>query len=138
MRKVDIVNFDFTDFEDEIVVVDIQKGVYFSLKGDAPAIFRIFQEGAVIDQLTKIIESNYSLEVYKSFCAFIEVLTSHSILIASEVAVKSAIDEQILKAQLSENPDFIIEIQDNISDLIKLDPIHDVTPTKGWPNKAND
>lgn len=138
MRKVDAVNFDFTDFEDEIVVVDIHKGIYFSLKGDAPAIFRIFQEGTDIDQLTKFIESSYRLEVYTSFCAFIEVLTSHSILIALEVAVKSDIDEQKLKEQLSENPAFIIEIQDNISDLIKLDPIHDVTPSKGWPNKAND
>ena len=100
MRKVDEVNFDFTDFEDEIVVVDIQKGVYFSIKGDAPVIFRIFQAGDVVEPFE--------------------------------------IDEQNLKAQLSENPVFIIEIQDNISDLIKLDPIHDVTPTKGWPNKAND
>ena len=138
MRKVDEVNFDFTDFEDEIVVVDIQKGVYFSIKGDAPVIFRIFQAGGEIERCAKFIASHYNQDVLKSFNSLIDKLISHSVLVASDVVEPFEIDEQNLKAQLSENPVFIIEIQDNISDLIKLDPIHDVTPTKGWPNKAND
>jgi len=138
MKIIDTTNFDYTDFEDEIVLVNVNKGVYYSLLNDAPIIFRLFLKGFDIERLKSELTSNFGQINVSLLNEFLDVLTKHQILIDVESSNGVDVSNQISFDNLSENPKYTIEIQDDISDLIKLDPIHDVSPEQGWPKKSQD
>ena len=134
MKKIaDKSNFDIADFDEEIVIVNINKGVYYSLKGVAPYFFRLFMEGVDLAALNELFEKKYGNENFKSFENFVNTLLVEELLIDTSEATKE-LNVDLPTLQLLDQG-FIIEKQDDISDLIKLDPIHDVSPDKGWPNR---
>jgi hypothetical protein len=133
MTKIaDNVNFDIADFDEEIVIVNINKGVYYSLRGVSPYFFRFFTEGVNLSLLNKLFEEKYGVEKMKLFTAFINTLIAEELIIDSVEIAKELLITFPTNQILDEG--FIFEKQDDISDLIKLDPIHDVSPDKGWPN----
>ncbi len=138
MKIIDTTNFDYTDFEDEIVLVNVNKGVYYSLLNDAPIIFRFFLNGYEIERLKSEISSTFGEVHLNMLNEFLEVLIKQQILINLEPSIREDVLNKFSFDTLSENPRYTIEIQDDISDLIKLDPIHDISPEQGWPNKSQD
>lgn len=111
-------DFDIEDFDEEIVLVHLESGVYYTLKEGGPALLRLFGEGLALEQ------------VPASAQAFVEQLRQEAILVETAGAPTSAAptDEQ----WPTELP--VLEKFDDVSDLIKLDPIHDVSDL-GWPHK---
>lgn len=132
IKVVDKINFDVADFDEEIVVVNIKNGIYYSLRGASPYFFRLFMEGVDLFQFNILFEEKYGVEELNIFSEFVKILLVEELLIVSEEDVKELNFEFPSDQLLKEG--FIFEKQDDISDLIKLDPIHDVSPDKGWPN----
>jgi hypothetical protein len=128
----DKVNFDVADFDEEIVIVNIHKGIYYSLKGGAPYFFRLFIAGVDLSQFNTLFEEKYSVEKSNLFTEFVNLLLAEELLVVTKEGVQELHFEFPSIQLLDEG--FIVEKQDDISDLIKLDPIHDVSPDKGWPN----
>ena len=136
MKIIDTTNFDYTDFEDEIVLVNVNKGVYYSLLNDAPIIFRLFLKGYEIEYLKSKLISTFGEIHLNLLNEFLDVLIKQQILIDVESSNTVDVSNQISFDMLSKKPKYTIEIQDDISDLIKLDPIHDVSSEQGWPKKS--
>jgi hypothetical protein len=132
MKKIiDKTNFDIADFDEEMVIVNINKGTYYSLNGASPFFFRLFMEGVDLSALNELVEKKYGAAHFKSFNNFVNSLIAEELLIDTSETTKD-LNIDLPEIQFLDKG-FIIEKQDDISDLIKLDPIHDVLPDKGWP-----
>ncbi|WP_080056484.1 PqqD family protein [Spirosoma aerolatum] len=123
-------NFDFEDFDEEIVLIQIQSGIYYTLKGSGPAILRLFQEGYATEDVSDYLAKSANGEWLREVEVYIEQLLTEGILVRAEGLSSSQPDLTSLSVQ--EKP--VLEKFDDVSDLIKLDPIHDVSDL-GWPHK---
>lgn len=122
--------FDFEDFEEEIVLIHIQSGVYYTIKGSGPAIFRLLVDAVDTDKLADQLASQATPEWAATVNDFVNQLLTEGILIPTD-ALAGAVPDL---TQLHEQGPAILEKFDDVSDLIKLDPIHDVSDL-GWPHK---
>ncbi len=130
--KVDISNFDIEDFEDEIVLVNFQTGIYYSIKENGLPLFRLLIEGIAPSSITNFITQTYGEKVGEQFQSFVSLLIVEGILVQTETTSNTTIEIAGINLNLDAN--FVFEKFDDISGLIKLDPIHEVT-MNGWPNK---
>lgn len=125
----------FENFIDEIVVVNLPVGYYYSLKGSARTLFLHIVNGSNREILSKFIVSNFEVTMEDAVSAaedFITKLDGHNLLVETTNA------EDIIPNEMIERTPFdipIIEIYDDMKELLSLDPIHDVDSVQGWPLK---
>lgn len=118
---------DFEDFGDEIVIIDSASGAFYSLKGRAIALWRACVQGLELAHLEHALQELESAE-QQNIRAMLADLTAASILVeqAPGTAGTALEWEGFAAAKFERN--------DNFNDLIRLDPIHDVSD-QGWPNR---
>ena len=125
----------FENFDEEIVVVNLPLGYYYSLKGTARKLFLEIVNGTNPSNLAKYIVANFNItfneaQVFSE--QFIEKLYSNQLIVeippVNDVSYLEATDKCDF-----ENPE--IEIYDDMKELLSLDPIHDVDSIQGWPLK---
>lgn len=121
--------FDVEDFGEEIVLVNLETGVYFTVKGSGPTLLRALRAGLSADDLHRAVEAQSGTERAAEARAFAEQLVAEGILTVDETAGVSQAGAAGLA--LDEAP--VLQKFDDVSDLIKLDPIHDVSDL-GWPH----
>ncbi len=125
----------FENFEDEVVVVNLPVGYYYSMKGSARNMFLHIVNGSNQDSLSKFIVNNYNIDLEEAIYAseiFIKKLEDHKLL--EEIIISDAIEEPSPANKTLFDPP-IIEIYDDMKELLSLDPIHDVDSVQGWPLK---
>lgn len=122
--------FDFEDFDEEIVLIHMQSGVYYTLKGSGPAILRVFQNGCSTEDIKDFLLSRANPEWSRNVDDYLAQLLAEDILIPTDML--PSVQPDLSSLTMQEMP--ILEKFDDVSDLIKLDPIHDVSDL-GWPNK---
>ena len=122
--------FDVEDFDEEIVLVNFETGVYYTIKGSGPTVFRALQTGLETDALYESVRVAGGSARLDEVREFISQLYEEGIVVDTDTPVEST--ATLDGSALSEAP--VIEKFDDVSDLIKLDPIHDVSDL-GWPHK---
>lgn len=122
-------HFDIEDFGEEIVLVNLETGVYFTAKGSGPVALRALRAGMVPEDLYRAVEAQSGAERASEVRAFTEQLLAEGILTVDETA--GAPPAGAADLALDEAP--VLQKFDDVSDLIKLDPIHDVSDL-GWPH----
>jgi hypothetical protein len=125
----------FENFIDEIVVVNLPIGYYYSLKGSARALFLHIVNGSNREILSKFIVSNFEVTMEDAVSAaedFITKLDGHNLLVET-MNVEDIIPNEMIERTPFDIP--IIEIYDDMKELLSLDPIHDVDSIQGWPLK---
>ncbi len=128
-RKINLDDFIYEDFEDEIVCLQFKKGIYYSIRGSAPLILRMFENALTLEIFFETIGKKFGPDRKKEFRDFITFLCDENILAVAETG-----EEYIPDVPEMISDPVIYEKFDDVSDLVKLDPIHDVTDL-GWPNK---
>lgn len=118
---------DFEDFGDEIVIIDSVSGAFYSLKGRAIPLWRACAQGLDLSQLEHSLQELDSAE-QQNIRAMLAELTDASIL------VEQAPGAAGISLEWGGFAATKFEKNDNFDDLIRLDPIHDVSD-KGWPNR---
>ncbi len=123
--------YDLEDFDDEIVLVNIQTGVYFTMSESAPLIIRELSKGVNLSQVFDDIDtSKHDINAKVAIKNFIEILIQEKILVENpSIEIGNTIDCNSINS-LPMYKKF-----EDMGDLIKLDPIHDVSDL-GWPNKS--
>jgi hypothetical protein len=119
-------SFDIENFGDEIVAIRIEDGTYYMFKqGSSFLAFNYLTKGGSIEKLKRSIEGNPTLSI--SLNQFLQFLKEEGFQFN---------DESNLEIELPHftNPEFNFKKFDDMGDLIKLDPIHDVSDL-GWPEK---
>jgi hypothetical protein len=131
-------NFDLEDFGNEIVIINISIGSYYTISGSAVTVFRWFFSPVAIDQINLLIQETYPNEVSEA-STFVEWLKQQGLIQAIEVTQDNkdlGHPEKISNTVIFN--EWTYSRFDDMADLIRLDPIHDVSD-KGWPHrKSND
>ena len=119
----------------ETVLIDSTTGQLFLFAGTGPWIWQRFVGGGAIDGVVAESVSRYGDLAGEQTRRFIEEL----------------IDAQMLRSGPLNSPEYtewrsewpaafeapVIERYDDISDILMMDPIHEVDTTKGWPYRPD-
>ena len=126
----------YETFDDEIVVVNLDTGNYYSLSGSGPAIWADLAGGFGIDEIATRIQGRYTGgtdAILTAIAAFADRLVSEKLLIGADDRVAGA--QGLLVEPAANRAPFeppLIENYEDMQDLLMLDPIHEVD-SAGWP-----
>ncbi|MEM6942503.1 MAG: PqqD family protein [Pseudomonadota bacterium] len=127
-------NFAYEVFPDEVVVLDVIDGAYYSLGGSTPVIWSSLISGHALGAISKALAG--SLHVTEEVAAqqldeLAGRLRAENILAEGEPAATAP----MLEATVGGFVPFSFEKHVDMQDLLTLDPIHDVDRESGWPNR---
>jgi hypothetical protein len=88
--------------------------------------------GSTIDGLVSELESRFGADAGTQVRAFLASLHEHGMLTDERQDAPAGSEEPALADPFAPPQ---LEKYDEISDIIAMDPIHDVDPTKGWPHR---
>ena len=119
------------DFGDELVVANLDTGLFYSLGGSAIALWAWLSEGRALAE----IEAAYAGDAgaAAAIAAFVEQLEAEALLQPCDKETQPALFDP-LPPRAFEPP--VIERFDDLQGLLLVDPIHDVSD-QGWPLRAN-
>jgi hypothetical protein len=121
-------------FDREVVVVNLDIGVYYSIGGWAAQIWMMLQNhdcpSEIIEQL-KLHSKDEPEVIEKVLTGFVQDLLDRGLIVADESAMKQ--DSLTLALDPVENiPTLGLEEFSDMQDMLLLDPVHDVDEA-GWP-----
>lgn len=128
--------FDLEDFSNEIVIINTNTGSYYTISGSAVTVFRWFHSPITIEKVNHLIQETFPNEISDA-STFVEWLKFQGLIHPIETSDESQYEEFFS----SESKPIIFKEWtysrfDDMSDLIRLDPIHDVS-NKGWPHRKS-
>lgn len=121
-------------FGEEVVLVNLETGMYYSLRSSATQIWIRIINNYSVDEITTDLISLYEVEkneLVNQINNFIQQLIDKNLIRSSETSDKINI-EQNLQTQKTVFPAPEIEIFSDMQELLLLDPVHDVDKA-GWP-----
>jgi hypothetical protein len=120
--------------EDEVIIINVATGSYYSGSGPAADLWTLFSQGASIEEAARKLASEYSTDeesVLDDINRCVGFLLERGLLkgngLASSAA-KLALPEMVRQAWIAPRFDEYTDMWD----LIKLDPIHEAGDV-GWP-----
>lgn len=117
----------------EVIVIHLERGSYFSLRGSAAELWALVEHGLSADELPMALAARYPSapceEVAKEVARFVEELREEDLVTDADRAPAPAPD--LAPAAPAFAPPQLEKYTD-LQDLIMLDPIHEVEP-EGWP-----
>tara|TARA_R110001592_G_scaffold348479_1_gene642642 strand:+ start:454 stop:843 length:390 start_codon:yes stop_codon:yes gene_type:complete len=117
-------------FEDEAVIVNLNTGVYYSLRETAFDVWVLIEKGIS----EKTLQSNFndlSEDQKVKLNEFIAFLITDEVILTDH-------DHEVMVSETDVKLDFRSLDYSKFNDmtnLIMLDPVHEVDQEKGWPNK---
>ena len=121
-------------FGEEVVLVNLETGVYFSLRTSATQIWIRLQQNYSVDEIVADLELLYEVnhdELVSQIHAFIQQLIDRQLIRLSESTEK----QSIIMSQDQQKTSFaspVLEIFSDMQEILLLDPVHDVDKA-GWP-----
>lgn len=128
-------------FEDEVVVVNLSSGTYYSLAGTAAEIWNSIEKGFGQDAIVNSLADSHRRavgEVQSDFQPFLAQLIEQKLVVpVLSDADLAGINNSSIPADSSRMSDApyappALETYTDMQELLLLDPIHDVDET-GWP-----
>jgi hypothetical protein len=124
----------------EVVIVNLDKGYYYSLLNTGATIWSGIEKQLPVQSLIEMMTSQYEAghdEIISSISEFIEQLQKEELIVPDAAAVDQcqAEDLQVIE-EMTEKAKFappLLEKFSDMEDLLLLDPIHEVEEEAGWP-----
>jgi hypothetical protein len=123
-------------FADEVVIVNLESGNYYSIDKVGAEIWALLAEGASVPQIVSRVGRRYAAPEAEIDCtlrAWVEQLLSENLLVP---AASAGAPQPPTSAQAAEKLPFeppVLQKYTDMQELLLLDPIHEVDDT-GWPN----
>ena len=116
----------------EVVIISLQTGTYYSLRGLAASLWDRLVAGTTTDALREQLVAFYpdQSEAAAACDAFVLEMLSEGLLIEGEAAAGTS-PSTAFPTQFSAP---VVEKFTDMQELLVLDPIHEVDAT-GWPNR---
>lgn len=124
------------DFQDEVIIVNLESGAYFSTRDVGAEIWRRLAGGLPLAVIEPALLALYEVEapvLQASLAGFVATLQEHGLLLpapAAEPAAESTVASSTAKREFVEPK---LDAYSDMQDLLLLDPIHEVDES-GWPN----
>jgi hypothetical protein len=125
-------------FGEEVVLVNLDSGMYYSLRGSATQIWiRLFNQYSLIEILADLIQIYQVTEnqLITDINLFVTQLLELKIIKTATDAERKEIDF-ISKDVLIDYSTPVVEIFSDMQEILLLDPVHDVDKS-GWPISRN-
>jgi len=113
---------------DEVIIADLNDGIYYSIRGSGILIWQLLLAGHTLPSIESLFSEKYG--TIPTLAPFLHRLLEEKLLISAENASPSL--PSLTWAKTFFPPE--LERYDEMSDLLKLDPIHEVDEL-GWPAK---
>lgn len=119
------------EFDGETVLIDVVRGLYFSLGGSATELWRAFSvprsEAEVVETLsTQLAEADPN-----GLANAIHSMRENQLLIAAPEATSPRPNKFVATSLSFTLP--VVEVYSDLADLIAIDPVHEVNASAGWP-----
>jgi hypothetical protein len=128
----------------EVVIINLDTGIYYSTNGIGAAIWRLLDTGVSVEQIVSTMTKCYTgdpQEIETEVKTLVDKFQQESLIVADDGAQTAATNGTVAAfKEAAELPPFaspILQKYSDMEDLLLLDPIHDVDET-GWPNKEQD
>lgn len=121
-------------FDNEVILVNMSRGHYYSLRDTAATIWQGLDAGLPVDALIDRLVAGYTIEraeAGQAVALFLQQAAEQQLIIpAGQPVVIKPLDAPLIRRPFS-TP--VLETYTDMQDLLALDPIHDVDPQQGWP-----
>jgi hypothetical protein len=121
----------------EAVVINLERGIYFSIRGTGLAIWTDLLSGLDVDEVAKRLAASYGSagsNIADDARGFLDRLLQEGLLRArSATPDASASPDAAVSTGVAYEPP-VLEKYTDMEALLLLDPIHDVDES-GWPNR---
>jgi hypothetical protein len=129
----------------EVVIVNLDKGYYYSLDDTGADVWRLIQEGRSVDQLVPDVMRRYAgdpADIEAAIARFVSELEEEEIVRPSGVVAVAGTDGSGSQPSdwPTDRPAFrapVLKKYADMQEMLALDPIHEVDET-GWPNRKAD
>ena len=122
--------------DDEVIIMDLRTGNYFSAQGAACAVWEQIGQGTSEEAIVEALEASYNAppaQLSEALKTYIAALLEHRLIEAQSrdaVAVQRPISPAGERHPFG---GFMLYVHTDMQDLLLLDPIHDVEENLGWP-----
>ena len=122
--------------DDEVIVINLSTGAYFSLRDAAADCWTLLVSGHDTDEVAAAVAARYgtSEPVADHVAGFVNELVGEGLLQAAERAPAESADLPPHRPRAAYAPP-VLEKYEDMEELLLLDPIHEVDEA-GWPNVA--
>lgn len=123
-------------FDDEVVIIHMDTGVYYSLQGSAGIIWQLLESGSSAALLVEQVAAAFSVPqetVQSGVEEFVAALQAEDLIRPSDAMPGR--QEVTLLEPAGYAPPGLMKYED-LQDLLLVDPIHEVDEDEGWPNAA--
>ena len=129
---VNISRFPYETVDGETILIDSETGHVLLLAGFATVVWDHLVAGEGLEALISTVNARFGTEAGAATRSFLQELRRAEILIATtETGAVAAAPQWPERFSVP-----VLERYDDISNIIAMDPIHDVGPS-GWPRPAN-
>lgn len=137
INKPDVI---LESFDDEVVIVNLGSGNYYSIDALGAEIWGMLQKGSTANEITAQLSREYDSAVENieaGVAEFIGILRSEALIVTDPAAssTEAAMDGAVVETRRPFAPPVLHKYTD-MQELLLVDPIHDVDET-GWPNIPN-
>lgn len=134
--RVNTERFAHETVDDEVIVIDMDEGNYFSMRGSAAQIWQLAVQGQSADTIVAALQDSDAdasrPEIRAGVGALFGELVKEAILTPVALAGSNATPPQLPAGPFVQP---VLEKYTEMQDLLTLDPIHEVDET-GWPNRS--
>ena len=126
------------DFGDEVIIVNLARGNYYSLRGSGAFVWQGLQTNCPADALAARLVARYTVEevdAQNALALFLTQLADESLISPVGELPASATPAEGVEGGKQPFLAPMLEVFTDMQDLILLDPIHDVNAETGWPAK---
>lgn len=117
--------------EDEVIIINMEKGHYYNIKGAAKQVFVDLINGVKLDELSQFNQWDKNIE--EKLAQFIESLVQENIIEVSQQNKDTRVNiSSITISNLDE--DMRLHTYTDMEEILGLDPIHEVDHQEGWPH----
>ena len=120
------------DFDGDIVILNLDDGRYFSLRGAGPSVWNALMAGATAQSIIDSVRQSRNVWA-DSTNQFLRRLLELQLIRAVGKTTSVSAGMPIDWNSLSDGDQPEIEVFDDLAELILADPIHDVDAEAGWP-----
>lgn len=120
----------------ETVVINTETGRLYLFTGLGPWLWQRMARGGTLETVTSEVVARYGNEAADTTQRFLKTLAEAGLLRHAPLT-KAVADEDLTVPQPDTFQAPNIELYDDITNIIAMDPIHEVDTKRGWPHRPS-
>lgn len=138
IKKPDVVH---ETIDGETVIVNLENGVYYSLRSSGVDVWTLLEAGANLDELSKVLTERYEgspEEIRRAITELLVALQQEGLVqVSSTKRSDDRVDPSPPRNKKGKFEAPLLEKYSDMQELLLLDPIHEVDE-EGWPHRAEE